>query len=91
MDSKGDHNINDKMRLTGQYSFSPNKGTPANLDGEGNPAFTFNDGPTLTRTQSAVAGFTRTENGSTVWTFRYGLIYSDFHRDAIAAFDLAPK
>ena len=38
MDFKGDHNINDKTRLTGRYSFAPNSGTPANLFGEGNPA-----------------------------------------------------
>ena len=54
------------MRLTGRYSFAPNEGTPANPFGEGNPAHTFNGGPTLTRTQSAVADFTRTENASTV-------------------------
>ena len=88
MDFKGDHNINDKMRLTGRYSFAPNNGTPANLFGAGNPAYTFNDGPTRTRTQSMVTEFTRTENASTVWTIRYGLIYSDFHRDAMAPFDL---
>ena len=88
MDFKGDHNLNDKMRLTGRYSFAPNSGTPANLLGAGNPAYTFNDGPTRTKTTSVVADFTRTENASTVWTFRYGLIYSDFHRDAMAAFDL---
>ncbi len=88
MDFKGDHNINDKMRLTGRYSFAPNNGDPANLFGAGNPAFTFNDGPTQTRTHSIVTDFTRTENASTVWTVRYGLIYSDFHRNAMADFDL---
>lgn len=88
MDFKGDHNINDKMRLTGRYSFAPNNGNPANLFGDGNPAFTFNDGPTGTRTHSIVTDFTRTENATTVWTLRYGLIYSDFYRNAMAPFDL---
>jgi hypothetical protein len=88
MDFKGDHTINDKMRLTGRFSYAPNAGTPANLFGEGNPAFTFNNGPTGTKTKSIVSEFTRTENATTVWTVRYGLIYSDFHRDAMAPFDL---
>ncbi|MFN7938199.1 MAG: carboxypeptidase regulatory-like domain-containing protein [Bryobacteraceae bacterium] len=88
MDFKGDHNINDKMRLTGRYSYAPNNGDPANLFGAGNPAFTFNDGPTKTRTQSIVTDFTRSENATTVWTLRYGLIYSNFTRDAMAPFDL---
>lgn len=88
MDFKGDHNINDKMRLTGRYSHAPNNGNPANLFGEGNPAFTFNDGPTGTKTHSVVTEFTRTENATTVWTARYGLIYSNFYRNAMAPFDL---
>lgn len=88
MDFKGDHNINDKMRVTGRYSFAPNNGTPQNLFGDGNPAYTFNNGPTKTRTQSIVGDFTRTENATTVWTVRYGLIYSNFTRDAMAPFDL---
>jgi len=88
MDFKGDHNLNDKTRLTGRYSHSRNNGNPANLFGEGNPAFTFNDGPTATRTQSVVADFTRMESSTSVWTLRYGLIYSDFHRNAMAPFDL---
>ncbi len=88
MDFKGDHNINDKMRLTGRYSFAPNNGNPANLFGEGNPAFTFNNGPTGTKTHSIVTDFTRSENATMVWTLRYGLIYSDFYRNAMAPFDL---
>ncbi|MBI1792528.1 MAG: TonB-dependent receptor, partial [Acidobacteria bacterium] len=59
MDFKGDHNFSDKMRLTGRYSYSRGDGTPPNLFGEGNPAYTFNDGPSATRTKSAVADFTR--------------------------------
>ncbi len=88
MDLKGDHNINEKMRLTGRYSENRNFGNPPNIFGKGNPAFTFNDGPTKTRTHSVVTDFTRTENATTVWTVRYGLIYSDFHRNAMEPFDL---
>lgn len=88
MDFKGDHNINDKMRLTGRFSYAPNNGNPVNLFGEGNPAFTFNDGPTGTKTRSIVADFTRTESATLVWNLRYGQIYSDFHRNAMAPFDL---
>ena len=88
MDFKADHNISEKMRLTGRFSYAPNNGDPANLFGAGNPAFTFNDGPTSTKTQSMVVEFTRTENATTVWNVRYGRIYSNFHRNAMAPFDL---
>ena len=88
MDFKGDHNINDKMRLSGRFSYAPNAGTPANLFGAGNPAYTFNNGPSGTKTKSIMSEFTRTENATTVWTVRYGLIYSDFYRNAMAPFDL---
>ncbi len=88
MDFKGDHNINDKMRITGRYSYAPNNGDPANTFGDGNPAFTFNTGKSGTKTSSTVVDFTRTESPTTVWTLKYGLIYSDFYRNAMAPFDL---
>ncbi|MBK5293575.1 MAG: TonB-dependent receptor [Acidobacteriia bacterium] len=88
MDIKGDHNFNEKSRITGRYSYSPSDGIPPNLFGQGNPAFTFNNGPSGTKTTSAVADFTRTENPTTVWTIRYGLVYSDFYRNAMEPFDL---
>ncbi len=88
MDFKGDHNFNDKMRITGRYSLARNNGTPPNLFGENNPAYTHNDGPNGTRTQSAVADFTRSENASTIWTLRYGLVYSNFFRNPMEPFDL---
>ncbi len=88
MDLKGDHNFSEKNRLTGRYSLFRNDGTPANLFGEGNPAFTFNDGPNDTRTRSAVADFTRAQSATSVWTLRYGLVYSNFHRNALEKFDL---
>ena len=88
MDFKGDHNLSDKMRLSGRYSHARSNGNPPNLFGDGNPAFTFNNGPSGTRTHSAVLDFTRTETATTLWTMRYGLVYSDFHRNAMEAFDL---
>ena len=88
MDFKGDHTINDKMRLSGRFSYAPNVGTPANLFGAGNPAYTFNNGPSGTKTKSIFTELTRTQNATTVWTVRYGLIYSDFYRNAMAPFDL---
>ncbi|MDX2182259.1 MAG: carboxypeptidase regulatory-like domain-containing protein [Bryobacteraceae bacterium] len=80
MDFKGDHNFTDRSRITGRYSFAPSNGTPPNLFGEGNPAVPFLVGPSRTRTHSTVADFTRTQSATTVWTLRYGLVYSDFSR-----------
>jgi hypothetical protein len=88
MDFKGDHNFSEKSRITGRYSYSHGDGVPPNLFGDGNPAYTFNDGPSGTRTHSAVADYTRTQNASTIWTLRYGFTYSDYHRNPMEPFDL---
>lgn len=88
MDFKGDHNFSEKNRLTGRFSHARNNGNPPNLFGEGNPAFTFNNGPSGTRTYSTVMDFTRTQSATTLWTVRYGLVYSDFYRNAMEKFDL---
>jgi hypothetical protein len=88
MDFKGDHNFSDRSRIYGRYSRNDNSGRPPNLFGKGNPAFTFNNGPSGTKTQSIVTDFTRTQNPTTIWTLRYGLIYSDFYRNAMEPFDL---
>jgi hypothetical protein len=87
MDFKGDHNFSDKNRLTARYSHLRSAGTPANLFGDGNPAFTFNDGPNGTKTSSVVADFTRAQSATSVWTVRYGLVYSNFFRNPMEAFD----
>ncbi|MBM3755053.1 MAG: hypothetical protein FJW38_13855 [Acidobacteria bacterium] len=87
-DIKADHNFSDKNRAYGRYSRNLNFGNPPNLFGAGNPAFTFNNGPTNTDTQSVVVDFTRLQSATSVWTFRYGLIYSDFTRKAMEPFDL---
>lgn len=88
MTFKGDHNLNDKMRLTGRYSHIRSNGNPPNLYGDGNPAFTHNNGPSGTKTHNMVADFTRTQSATTIWTVRYGLTYSDFFRNAMEPFDL---
>jgi hypothetical protein len=87
MDFKGDHNFSDKNRLTARYSHLRGFGTPVNLFGAGNPAFTFNDGPNGTKTTSVVADFTRAQSATSVWTVRYGLVYSNFFRNPMEPFD----
>ena len=89
MDFKGDHNFSDRDRVTGRYSYNPSNGNPANLFGEGNPAFTFNDGPNGTRTHSTVVDYTRVQSANTIFTARYGFIYSTYFRNPMVPnFDL---
>lgn len=88
MDFKGDHNFSDSTRIYGRYSHSRSNGNPPNLFGEGNPAFTFNNGPSGTRTHSIVTDLTRTQSATTLWTLRYGLVYSSYFRNPMVPFDL---
>ncbi len=88
MDFKGDHNFSEKMRVTGRFSYGRSNGNPPNLFGEKNPANTYNAGPNGTRTQSAVADFTRTQSSTTLWTVRYGYVYSSYFRNPFVPFDL---
>jgi len=88
MDFKGDHNFTEKMRVTGRWSHGRSNGNPPNLFGEKNPANTYNNGPSATRTQSAVADFTRTQSATTLWTLRYGYVYSSYFRNPFVPFDL---
>lgn len=85
---KGDHNLNDKMRLTARYSYFRGQGNPPNLFGKGNPAYTFNDGPNQTRTHQGVFDFTRAETPTLIWTVRYGHTYSSYARTPMEPFDL---
>jgi len=86
---KGDHNFNDRSRLTGRYSYSRGVGTPANLFGEGNPAYTFNNGPNQSTSHAIVADFTRTVSSTFLWSVRYGLTYSTYFRNPmVPGFDL---
>src|SRR5438270_5921950 len=90
-DIKGDHSITDRLRFTGRYSVSWNKGTGVNLFGLTDPALSAADpwsGPSSTHTQSAAGNLTFAQNPSTVWTLNYGLIYSNYHRDPfVSTFD----
>ena len=85
MTFKGDHNFNEKNRFSGRYSYAPSGGTNPNLFGDGNPAY-WTGGPSRTRTHSVVGDYTRLLSGTTLFTFRYGWIYSDFHRDPLAGY-----
>jgi hypothetical protein len=86
---KGDHNFNERNRLTGRYSYGRGVGSPVNLFGEGNPAYTFNDGPNQSTVHSIVSEFTRTPSSTFIWSARYGLTYSTYFRNPMVPnFDL---
>ena len=85
---RGDHNFTDKTRLSGRYSYGRGTGTPPNLFGEGNPAFTYNYGPSQSTSHSIVADLTRVQSATTVWSLRYGLTYSTYWRNPMEPFDL---
>lgn len=86
---KGDHNFSDKSRLTGRYSYGRSVGAPVNLFGEGNPAYTFNDGPNQGTTHAMVVEFTRAQSSTFLWSARYGLTYSTYGRNPMVPnFDL---
>ncbi len=78
---KGDHNFNDTNRISGRYSYGRGTGSPANLFGEGNPAYTFNNGPNKSTAHSIVTEYTRTQNSTFIWSARYGLTYSTYARN----------
>lgn len=88
MTFKGDHIFNEKSRLTGRYSHVRGNGSPVNLFGEGDPSYTYNDGPNASRTHALVSEFTRTESATLLWSFRYGLTYSTYERNPFQEFDL---
>ncbi len=86
---KGDHNFNDRNRITGRYSYSKGVGSPVNLFGEGNPAYTFNSGPNGSTAHAIVTEFTRTQSSTMLWAVRYGLTYSTYYRNPMVTnFDL---
>jgi len=82
MNFKGDHSFNDSNRFSGRYSQVRSNGTNPNLFGAGNPAY-WTGGPNSTLTQSMVADFTHVRSSTLLFTFRYGLTYSDFHRNPL--------
>jgi hypothetical protein len=85
---RGDHNFNESNRISGRYSYGRGRGTPPNLFGEGNPAYTFNDGPSQSTSHSIVSEYTRIQSATTVWSVRYGLTYSTYWRNPMVNFDL---
>jgi hypothetical protein len=91
-DVKGDHSFTDRLRFTGRYSVNWNEGSGVNLFGLNNPDAGAADpwsGPSYTHTQASAATLTFAQNPTTVWTFNYGLIYSNYHRDPfVSTFDL---
>ena len=80
INSRVDHNFSDKTRFGGRYSNAISKGANPNLFGDGNPAY-FTGGPSQTNTKSLVAELTRVHSPTSIFTLRYGLTYSDFHRN----------
>jgi len=82
LNTKGDHNFNDNNRISGRYSQVRSTGTNPNLFGAGNPSY-WTGGPNRTLTHSIVADFTHVHSATTLFTFRYGLTYSDFARNPL--------
>jgi hypothetical protein len=80
---KGDHSFNENHRLSGRYSQIRSNGTNPNLFGDNNPAY-WTGGPNNTLTHSTVADYTWVKSAATLFTFRYGLTYSDFSRLPLA-------
>jgi hypothetical protein len=87
LNAKADHNFNSTNRLSGRYSNVRSSGANPNLFGDGNLAY-FTGGTDQTNTHSMVADYTHVRNATTVFSFRYGLTYSDFGRNPRASFDL---
>jgi len=85
---KGDHSFSEKNRFSGRYSYGRGRGNPPNVFGEGNPAFTYNYGPSLSTSTSIVADFTRVQSATSLWSLRYGLTYSTYWRNPMEPFDL---
>jgi len=88
---KADHSFTERLRVTGRYSFSRTKGSPANLFAQTDPAIAAayepNDGPNYTKTQSAAGNITFMQNATTVWVLTYGMVYSDYGRLPFVDFD----
>ena len=84
---KGDHNFSSANRVSGRYSNVIAQGRNPNLFGENNPSY-WTGGTNQTNTKSMVADLTHIRNASTIFTFRYGLTYSDFGRNPFTSFDL---
>jgi hypothetical protein len=87
INAKIDHNFSSSNRISGRYSNVLSQGVNPNLFGEGNPAY-WTGGDNQTNTKSMVADFTHVHSATTLFTLRYGLTYSDFHRNPFTSFDI---
>jgi hypothetical protein len=80
LNTKADHNFNDRNRFSARYSNARSQGNNPNLFGDNNPAY-WTGGPNRTNTQSVVGDFTHVHSATTLFSFRYGWTYSDFSRN----------
>jgi hypothetical protein len=87
-DMKVDHAINNKSRVSGRFSRTAGNSNATNLFAEGNPAYPFGDGPRTNTGNHLVADFTRTETATTIWTARYGRLWTSNYRGPMENFDL---
>lgn len=91
-DLKGDHHFTERLRFTGRYSVAWGRSAPANLFGAASKDLGMADpynGPSFTHTQSATGLVTFVQNATTVFTFNYGFIYSNYGRDPfVSDYDL---
>jgi len=85
---RGDHSFTDNTRLSGRYSYTRGRGNPPNLFKDLAPAYTFNDGPSMSTATSIVTDFTKTQSATSLWSVRYGLTYSTYWRNPMEPFDL---
>ncbi len=85
-DSKVDWNISSKNRLTGRFSVGKGGFQPQNLLGAGNPAEPWNWGVVDNRAYSMLADLTRTHGPTTVLTFRFGYLRTNFDRNPFESF-----
>jgi Carboxypeptidase regulatory-like domain len=90
-DIKIDNAFTDRISFSGRYSLARTSATPANLWAQSDPAiaaaYSPNDGPNYTHTQTASGNLTFVQNASTVWVLHYGFVYSDYGRLPFQDFD----
>ncbi len=87
---KVDENFTDRLRFSGRYSLDRNTNDPVSLFGLADQSLLAADpynGPSFTHTQSAAGDLTFMQNATTVWTFTYGFIYSDYGRTPFESFN----
>ena len=83
---KGDHNFNEKTRLSGRYSSSTQQRERTRISSVTATRRYWTGGPNRTHTHSMVADYTHVFNANTLFNFRYGWTYSDFSRDPLVGY-----